>query len=630
MTAPNASGTTSSVSLPSSQLAGAQTIDALLADNPRKWGGGQGTGALVSYSFAWINGLSAVYSGADGQPYSATNEPNATYHFGLSTQQQAAARNALTAWSSVANLGFFELTESSTQVGDIRFAWTSATDTTSTGRNAWGWTYYPGSNAPQSGDIWLSTTSNSAQDNNWSVGSYNYMSLLHEIGHALGLKHPFEGSNTLSSGLDVRNYTLMSYTDPTQAQWVEVKRNSTGGYTWNTSYIEPSTPMVGDILAIQYLYGDKTTTNHGDNVYDFDPTQPFYQTIWDTGGQDTISAARFVQPCTINLNEGSYSSLGFRSNWYQYSQLNWPSTPDTQKMYDGTNNLGIAWGVVIENAIGGSDADVLTGNSADNHLTGGAGNDTLSGGDGTDTAIYTGNVKNYSLRLDRIHYTGTVTDQQIARDGQDTLSNIERLQFADATLNLSVLGMAKTVTATQLQQLEELYVAFFNRIPDGDGLSYWITQLQAGKSLGDIASAFYAAGVQYTSLTGFSATMSDTEFINTIYRHVLGRTEGADTDGLNYWSLLLNTGKATRSSLVSDILLSAHSFKDNIAWGWVANLLDNKITVANTVAVNWGVNFNTPEQSISQGMAIAAAVTPTDTQTAIQLVGIDMQALGLT
>ena len=36
--------------------------------------------------------------------------------------------------------------------------------------------------------------------------------LLHEIGHALGFKHPFEGPNTLSSTYDDHAYTVMSYT----------------------------------------------------------------------------------------------------------------------------------------------------------------------------------------------------------------------------------------------------------------------------------------------------------------------------------------------------------------------------------------------------------------------------------
>lgn len=44
-------------------------------------------------------------------------------------------------------------------------------------------------------------------------GSYGYQALLHEIGHALGLKHPFEDEVILPSSEDKASNTLMSYTD---------------------------------------------------------------------------------------------------------------------------------------------------------------------------------------------------------------------------------------------------------------------------------------------------------------------------------------------------------------------------------------------------------------------------------
>jgi len=54
----------------------------------------------------------------------------------------------------------------------------------------------------------------------------------------------------------------------------------------------------------------------------------------------------------------------------------------------------------------------------------------------------------------------------------------------------------------------------------------------------------------------------------------------------------------------------------------VADLLDNKVLVADDFAVDHGLNYNTPEASISQGMAIAAAVTVSDTAVAIQVIGL--------
>jgi hypothetical protein len=72
--------------------------------------------------------------------------------------------------------------------------------------------------------------------------------------------------------------------------------------------------------------------------------------------------------------------------------------------------------------------------------------------------------------------------------------------------------------------------------------------------------------------------------------------------------------------LANDILDSAHTFKSNPTWGWVADLLDNKIAVANTIAVEWGLTYNT--DAYARGVAIAKAITPTDTTVALGLVGV--------
>jgi hypothetical protein len=197
------------------------------------------------------------------------------------------------------------------------------------------------------------------------------------------------------------------------------------------------------------------------------------------------------------------------------------------------------------------------------------------------------------------------------------------------TVNLTIQALAAAAPQADVTRLTELYVAFFNRVPDADGLAYWIGQMGAGQSINQIADSFYNAGVHYSSLTGFSSTMSHSDFVNVVYRNVLGRSEGADAEGLAFWSGALAAGSATRGSLVSDILDSAHTFKGDATWGWVADLLDNKIAVAKTFAVDWGLNYNTPSDSISQGMAIVAAITPTDITDAIALIGVSASEMHL-
>ena len=267
------------------------------------------------------------------------------------------------------------------------------------------------------------------------------------------------------------------------------------------------------------------------------------------------------------------------------------------------------------------------GTKTNDTLVGGAGNDTIDGGAGTDTAQFQGKLSTYKVSISGAN--GTVTDSVTARDGMDTLKNIEHLRFADFDINTGIKALAGSMNTATVQRVMELYVAFFNRTPDADGLTYWLGQSKAGVSTTQIAESFYGVGVQYTSLTGFSSTMTTTDFINVVYRNVLGRADGADAGGLQYWTEKLTSGKETRGSLVSTILDAAHTYKGDATYGWVANLLDNKITVATKVAIDWGLNYLTADASVTNGMAIAKAVTPTDITAAIVLVGVPEGAVVL-
>lgn len=201
--------------------------------------------------------------------------------------------------------------------------------------------------------------------------------------------------------------------------------------------------------------------------------------------------------------------------------------------------------------------------------------------------------------------------------------NIENIQFRDFSINLNIRQNASTISKQELTALEDLYVAFFNRIPEADGLNYWIDQYKSGKTLKQIGDLFYQAALSFSSLTGYTETMSSESFVNIVYKNVLGRNEGADAEGLAYWSGQLQNGSDTPGSLVHAILNSAHSFKGDATWGWVADLLDNKAMVADKFAVSWGLSYLNSETSISRGMEIAKLVTPTDTQAAIALIGLN-------
>jgi Ca2+-binding RTX toxin-like protein len=178
---------------------------------------------------------------------------------------------------------------------------------------------------------------------------------------------------TLSGFEDSEQYTVMSYTLHPHSLFTQLGADGQIHYR----DIEPSTPMLYDIAAVQYLYGANMQTRAGDDVYRFSPSKPFLECIWDGGGSDTISVAAFTLGCTVDLRAGHFSDLAILP-----APVDMPGWK--QPTYDGTDNLSIAYGATIENATGGHGGDMLIGNDAANALRGAGGDDTLSGGPGAD------------------------------------------------------------------------------------------------------------------------------------------------------------------------------------------------------------------------------------------------------
>lgn len=479
-------------------LSADQQINALLWGT--QWGMATGSGVTLSYSFPWVSGNAWFYGNLGGS-YSDLNEHSATYHYALSPTQQDAFRSALQLWSDVANISFYEISETSYNVGDLRIAWTSASDAFSDGSEPWGWAYYPDGDWPSGGDIWISSLNSDTDGDAWTSGSYNALALLHELGHALGLKHPFDGDITLDGILDNRSYTIMSYTDAWNNIYPSVEYVN-GVQTTISYYVNPETPMVLDIAAIQYLYGANMTYRTGDDTYTFDPTQPFFKTIWDAGGSDSLSASNFSLPCTLDLTPGSYSSLRM------------PEASDTGGMittYDGTDNLGIAYNCIIENAIGGSGDDVLIGNSANNALTGNAGDDTLDGDTGIDTAIYAGAFGSFTITL-ADNDERTLVDQTGA-EGTDTLAAIERLSFADKKLALDL-----NADGNAGKTLEFIGMLSFSHLKDASAIGRILSIFDQGQSMNEVCQQAIDVGLTVF----FAGSDSNLDLARLLYLNVVG------------------------------------------------------------------------------------------------------------
>ena len=333
-----ATPTSNSVPVYGISSSGNQSIDALLFG--MKWGSHTlGVGVALTYSFP--TDPAAFYS-----RYGSNEQ---FFLYPLTSSQQSAAISALDKWAEVANLTFTLSVDNVSTVGELRFAQSDVVDDEP---NVAAYAYLP-TGGPESGDVWFSPTRVAT---NVVEGGFTYLAFLHEIGHTLGLKHPFEDSPLLPTNQDFYQYTVMAY---------DALPGNSNAFPWRY----PTTPMLYDVLAIQYLYGANMSWHTGDDTYTYSSNGEYFETIWDAGGTDTIAISGSGGG-VINLRPGSFSELG-------------------QPIYysNGTvrhDTVAIAYGANIENATGGSGSDTLQGNSLGNILIGNAGDDTIHGDAGTD------------------------------------------------------------------------------------------------------------------------------------------------------------------------------------------------------------------------------------------------------
>lgn len=217
-----------------------------------------------------------------------------------------------------------------------------------TQRDTSGYAYFPTAYTYLGADIFLSNSYSDPRDFGART-NFDYELVIHELGHALGFKHPFEedGAETtvLSAAEDNNNWTVLTYTD------------------YKAAYDGFFRPF--DLMALADMFGVNPDYRADDDVYRFSSSVGTF--VIDGGGNDTVSASGRSVSAYIDLRSGMHSYL------------------DTQAIYiTSANQLTISAGSLIENATGGSGDDHLVGNDASNILIGGAGSDQLFGGDGRD------------------------------------------------------------------------------------------------------------------------------------------------------------------------------------------------------------------------------------------------------
>lgn len=350
----------------------------------------------------------------------------------FNAKQVHAARAALDLVESYTQLTFTEITESAADQAVLRFAQTSSPDV----QSAIGLFPAPSGEA---GDIWFGE-SGQPYYTTPAKGNWGWATIMHEIGHTLGLKHghddytdedlseylftasPRPGTQALPANHDGQGWSLMTYRSYPGSDL------SFKGDKLN----EPQTYMQDDIAALQYLYGANFETNSGNTVYSWNPktgqifvdgvgqeratNNKIFMTIWDGNGIDTYDLRNYAAGVTIDLRPGAFSTFS-RSQLADVEEKTGvvyaPGNIANALLYQGDTRS------LIERAIGGNGNDRLSGGEDDDWLHGGQGADVMFGGSGTDRFVFK-----------------SLKDSTVAASGRDSISDFVRSQQDKIDLSL--------------------------------------------------------------------------------------------------------------------------------------------------------------------------------------------------
>ncbi|MEH6433669.1 DUF4214 domain-containing protein [Massilia sp. DD77] len=212
------------------------------------------------------------------------------------------------------------------------------------------------------------------------------------------------------------------------------------------------------------------------------------------------------------------------------------SLPDTVENLQLSGSARNGTGNALNNEIRGTTAaNTLRGGAGDDVLEGMGGSDTLYGDGGFDTVSFSGSVRDYT-------FTKTSWRHEVTKTGAggavSHLYDIEHLKFADAEVTFETTGKAAMAY--------RVYQAAFDRTPDLAGLGYWISRMEAGMTLDQVARSFIDS-VEFKGLFGTAPT--NAQLVEKMYQNVLHRKP--DAAGLDFWVDVMERGALTRSELLT-------------------------------------------------------------------------------
>lgn len=435
-------------------------------DTNRRWNieAPEGTPVVVTWS---LPATPADYDAAGVRPMTAGH---ATH-----------IRRALDTWAEASGITFVEVDAG---LGDIRFSLHPMEGmTNSAGRQTSGFAYYPqtgwyvGNDGRPTdfftvhggigGDVFLNASMFGSAAS-IAPGQRGYSILLHEIGHAIGLKHPFEGTPVISPGRDNGAYTIMSYDRPQGTTTLGSVDIEATRFLYGTGSVQAVWNDRADRVEIsgrarsEWLLG----TGLDDRIMGFSGHDRLLGKAGDDlllggrgrdrlfGGEGQDRLAGQVGNDRLDGGAGDDTLIGGAG----HDRLAGAENDDrlkghagNDKLYGGDGRDALSGGSGQDRMFGGFDRDTLAGNGGDDFLfgqngddilIGGGGDDALKGGDGADSfRFYRGGgvdrIADFTLwQGDRLELaralTGGVTRAEVVIDRfGTTINGHAALRFAD-------------------------------------------------------------------------------------------------------------------------------------------------------------------------------------------------------